>query len=56
MCEGARLWEFHLIHPEPRHMGVGVLVVVGVGYLLVGYLVFHLCQRRARRLGVLGDY
>jgi len=29
---------------------------VAVGYLLGGYVVFHYATRRARRLGVLGDY
>lgn len=49
MVDGVRLWEF----------GVGELVLlvsVAVGYLLGGYLVFHYATRRARRLGVLGDY
>ena len=49
MRDGVRLWEF-----EPASLAI--LVGTGVGYLLVGYLVFTLCQRRARRLGVLGDY
>lgn len=49
MRDGVRLWEF-----DPLH--VLVLAVVGVGYLLIGYLVFHLCQHRARKLGTLGDY
>jgi ABC-2 type transport system permease protein len=29
---------------------------VAVGYLSVGYLVFQYATRRARKLGVLGDY
>lgn len=33
-----------------------VLVGTGVGYLVLGYAVFQLCQRRARKLGVLGHY
>lgn len=49
MADGVRLWEF-----SPLEMGV--LVGVGVGYLVVGYGVFHLCVRRARRLGVMGHY
>ncbi len=49
MRDGVRLWEF-----APGSLGV--LVATGVGYLLLGYGVFYLCQRRARRLGVLGDY
>jgi len=49
MRDGVRLWEF-----DP--VALAVLVVTGVGYLSVGYGVFYLCQRRARRLGVLGDY
>jgi ABC-2 type transport system permease protein len=32
------------------------LVAVAVGYLGVGYLAFQYATRRARRLGVLGDY
>ncbi len=47
MVDGVRLWEF----------GLGDLaLLVAVGYLLGGYLVFHYATRRARRLGVLGDY
>lgn len=49
MRDGVRLWEF-----EPLH--VLVLAAVGIGYLLLGYVIFHICQRRARRLGTLGDY
>jgi ABC-2 type transport system permease protein len=49
MREGVRLWEF-----SPR--ALGILVAVAVGYFLAGYAVFHLLVRRARRLGVLGDY
>jgi len=49
MVDGVRLWEF----------GAGELALlfgVAVGYLLGGYVVFHYATRRARRLGVLGDY
>lgn len=49
MTGGVRLWEF-----DPA--ALGVLVVTGLGYLGLGYLAFRLTQRRARRLGVLGDY
>jgi ABC-2 type transport system permease protein len=49
MVDGVRLWEF-----PPADLGL--LVAVAVGYLCGGYLVFHFATRRARRLGVLGDY
>jgi len=49
MLNGTRLWEF-------AAADVGLLVVVAVGYLGAGYLVFRYATRRARRLGVLGDY
>jgi len=49
MVDGVRLWEFSITD-------LGLLVIVAVGYLAVGYTVFHLATRRARRLGVLGDY
>ncbi|MFB6229378.1 MAG: ABC transporter permease [Halobacteriales archaeon] len=49
MVEGVRLWEFGLAD-------LGLLVGVAAGYLGLGYLVFHYATRRARRLGVLGDY
>jgi ABC-2 type transport system permease protein len=49
MVEGVRLWEF-----GPADLGL--LVAVALGYLGAGYLVFHYATRRARRLGVLGDY
>ncbi|MFB6177882.1 MAG: ABC transporter permease, partial [Halobaculum sp.] len=49
MREGVSLWAF-----SPR--AIGILVVVAVGYFTAGYLVFRLLVRRARRLGVLGDY
>ena len=49
MVDGRRLWEF-----DP--LDLGLLVVVAVGYLVGGYLVFQYATRRARRLGVLGDY
>ena len=49
MVDGVRLWEF-----APAELGL--LVVVAVGYLAGGYVVFHYATRRARRLGVLGDY
>jgi ABC-2 type transport system permease protein len=49
MVDGVRLWEFSLVD-------LLVLVGVAVGYVGVGYLVFRYTTRRARRLGVLGDY
>jgi ABC-2 type transport system permease protein len=49
MVDGVRLWEFPLAD-------LGLLVAVAAGYLAGGYLVFQLATRRARRLGVLGDY
>ena len=49
MVDGVRLWEFGF-------GDLALLVGVAVGYLLGGYVVFHYATRRARRLGVLGDY
>jgi ABC-2 type transport system permease protein len=49
MVDGVRLWEF-----SPADLAL--LVAVAVGYLGFGYAVFLACTRRARRLGVLGDY
>jgi len=49
MVGGVRLWEF-----PPTDLGL--LVAVAAGYLGFGYVVFRLATRRARRLGVLGDY
>jgi ABC-2 type transport system permease protein len=49
MLDGTRLWEFPLAD-------LGLLVAVAAGYLGAGYLVFRYATRRARRLGVLGDY
>jgi ABC-2 type transport system permease protein len=49
MIDGTRLWEFPAVD-------LLVLVGVAVGYLLLGYGVFDAATRRARRLGVLGDY
>jgi len=49
MTEGVRLWEF-----EPA--ALAILVATAVGYLAAGYVAFGLATRRARRLGVLGDY
>jgi len=49
MVDGTRLWEFSL--PD-----LALLVGVAAGYLAGGYLIFQLATRRARRLGVLGDY
>jgi len=49
MVDGTRLWMF-----DPADLAL--LVGVAVVYLGGGYLVFHYATRRARRLGVLGDY
>ncbi|WP_299332421.1 ABC transporter permease [Haloplanus sp.] len=49
MVDGVRLWEFPAAD-------LAILVGVAVGYLVLGYLVFRYTSRRARRLGVLGDY
>jgi len=49
MVDGVRLWEFGPVE-------LGLLVAVAAGYLAGGYVVFSLATRRARRLGVLGDY
>ena len=49
MVGGVRLWEFPLTD-------LALLLGVAVGYLLAGYLVFQSATRRARKLGVLGDY
>ncbi len=49
MTDGVRLWEF-----DP--LAIGVLVGTAALYLGLGYAAFALAARRARRLGVLGDY
>ncbi|WP_134671473.1 ABC transporter permease [Halorussus marinus] len=49
MIDGTRLWEFPAAD-------LAVLGGVAVGYVALGYLVFEYATRRARRLGVLGDY
>ncbi len=49
MIEGTQLWEFSPID-------LALLVCVAAGYLAIGYAVFQYATRRARRLGVLGDY
>lgn len=49
MTEGVRLWEFD---PGP----LAVLALTATAYLLVGFALFALASRRARRLGVLGHY
>jgi len=49
MKDGVRLWEF-----DPG--AVALLAGTAVLYLGVGYLVFARATKRARRLGVLGDY
>jgi ABC-2 type transport system permease protein len=49
MTDGVRIWEFDPIE-------LTVLVLTTVFYLGFGYIVFYAAHRRARRLGVLGDY
>ncbi|ESP88524.1 ABC transporter permease [Candidatus Halobonum tyrrellensis] len=49
MREGVPLWRFPLAD-------VALLVGVGTGYFVAGFLVFRLFVRRARRAGSLGDY
>lgn len=49
MTEGVRFWEFA---PE----ALARLYVVAFGWFFIGFLVFTFAQRRARHLGVLGDY
>lgn len=49
MRDGVRLWEF-----DP--FALVVLVGTAALYLALGYVGFALTTRRARRLGVLGDY
>ena len=49
MIDGVRLWEF-----SPAELGL--LIAVAGGYVVLGYAVFQYATRRARRLGVLGDY
>jgi ABC-2 type transport system permease protein len=49
MVDGVRLLEFPAVD-------LAALVGVAVVYLGLGYLVFRYTTRRARRLGVLGDY
>jgi ABC-2 type transport system permease protein len=49
MIDGTRLWEFPIAD-------LAILTGVAVGYVLSGYLAFQYATRRARRLGVLGDY
>ncbi|QLG49059.1 ABC transporter permease [Natrinema halophilum] len=49
MIDDVRLWEF-----PPADLGI--LLGVAVGYFVLGYAVFQYATRRARRLGVLGDY
>ncbi|WP_226008090.1 ABC transporter permease [Natrinema salinisoli] len=49
MIDGLRLWEF-----EPAE--IALLFGTAAGYFVLGYTVFQYATRRARRLGVLGDY
>lgn len=47
--EGTQLWEF-----APTE--ISILMVIGLGYFIPAILAFRLFHRRARKLGVLGDY
>ncbi|MUV90589.1 ABC transporter permease [Halapricum sp. CBA1109] len=49
MIDGLVLWEMPLLD-------LSVLLGTAVGYVLAGYAVFAITTKRARRLGVLGDY
>jgi ABC-2 type transport system permease protein len=49
MVDGVRLWEFSALD-------IALLVGTAVAYVGLGYVVFGYTTRRARRLGVLGDY
>lgn len=49
MEEGTRLWELPV-------MDLGVLVVVAIGYLALGAIVFNYSIRVARSRGVMGHY
>jgi ABC-2 type transport system permease protein len=49
MIDGERIWEFPVAD-------LAVLVGVAAAYLALGYVVFYYTTRRARKLGVLGDY
>ncbi|WP_254862138.1 ABC transporter permease [Halovivax gelatinilyticus] len=49
MTENVALWEF-------QAGDLAILTAAGLLYLCAGYLTFHLCVRRARRLGVMGHY
>lgn len=49
MVDGVRIWEFGA-------GDIALLVGVAAAYLVAGFVVFRVTTRRARRLGVLGDY
>jgi len=49
MDDGIRLWEFAPVE-------LGLLVVTGAGYFVVGYYCFVRAQSRARRKGLMGQY
>jgi ABC-2 type transport system permease protein len=49
MDDGVRLWEF-----APAELGL--LVVTGAGYFVLGYYFFLRAQSRARRKGLMGQY
>lgn len=49
MTGDVALWEF-------QTADLAILTASGALYLVAGYVAFHLCVRRARRLGVMGHY
>lgn len=49
IIDGIHIWQFDLV-------SIGILGAVSLGYFIIGFVLFHLSQRRARNLGVLGDY
>lgn len=49
MNEGVRLWEFD-------YVALVILIGVAFAYLIAGYSIFRRANKRARRLGTLGDY
>lgn len=60
MAQGSRLLQFAMNRGVPLTgmppFELVVLVVTAVGYLALGYAVFHYCQVWARRTGVMGHY
>lgn len=49
MRDGVRLWEFSTLD-------IAVLGITAVVYSIVGYIVFQVCARTARKRGVMGHY